>query len=235
MISKTILVVEDEAGISTILRDYLERASFRVVSASDGRSALRLIRSERPSLMLLDLMIPELDGIDVTRMVRQDPQISKLPIIMLTAKVEEIDRLLGLEMGADDYITKPFSPREVVARVKAVLRRSEGEAAPSGLLIAGELTIDLERRSVKRNGELVDLTATEFDLLAVMARAPGRPFSRNQLVELVYNNDFAGYDRTVDAHIKNLRRKIEGDPRNPHYIVTIYGVGYKFGEAFPHS
>jgi|HigsolmetaAR202D_1030399.scaffolds.fasta_scaffold00144_5 Response regulators consisting of a CheY-like receiver domain and a winged-helix DNA-binding domain len=235
MITKTILVVEDEAGIATILRDYLERASFRVLIASDGRTALRLIRNERPNLMLLDLMIPEIDGIDLTRMVRQDQSISKLPIIMLTAKVEEVDRLLGLELGADDYITKPFSPREVVARVKAVLRRSEGEVAPSGVLVAGDLIIDLERRSVKRKGELVDLTATEFDLLAVMARAPGRPFSRNQLVELVYNNDFAGYDRTVDAHIKNLRRKIEDDPRNPHYIVTIYGVGYKFAEAFPHS
>ncbi len=235
MITKTILVVEDEAGIATILRDYLERASFRVLIASDGRTALRLIRNERPNLMLLDLMIPEIDGIDLTRMVRQDQSIGKLPIIMLTAKVEEVDRLLGLELGADDYITKPFSPREVVARVKAVLRRSEGEVAPSGVLVAGDLIIDLERRSVKRKGELVDLTATEFDLLAVMARAPGRPFSRNQLVELVYNNDFAGYDRTVDAHIKNLRRKIEDDPRNPHYIVTIYGVGYKFAEAFPHS
>lgn len=231
MASRTILVVEDEPGIATIVRDYLERAGFRVVAAADGITALRLARSERPSLVLLDLMMPGMDGLDVTRTLRQDPSTTKLPIIMLTAKVEEIDRLIGLELGADDYIVKPFSPREVVARVKAVLRRAEGDSSPSGTLHAGSLIIDLERRSVRRSNELVELTATEFDLLAVLAREPGRPFSRAQLLELVYDLDFAGYDRTVDAHIKNLRRKIEPDPRNPRYILTIYGVGYKFAET----
>jgi two-component system, OmpR family, alkaline phosphatase synthesis response regulator PhoP len=176
-------------------------------------------------------MLPGVDGLDVTRTLRRDPSTTKLPIIMLTARAEEIDRLIGLELGADDYIVKPFSPREVVARVKAVLRRAEGEATPTGMLRAGALSIDLERRSVRRNNEPVDLTATEFDLLAILAREPGRPFSRTQLLEMVYDIDFAGYDRTVDAHIKNLRRKIEPDPRNPRYVLTIYGVGYKFAET----
>jgi two-component system, OmpR family, alkaline phosphatase synthesis response regulator PhoP len=230
MASRTVLVVEDEPGIATIVRDYLERAGFRVVAAGDGVAALRLARSERPSLLVLDLMLPGMDGLDVTRTLRQDPATAKLPIIMLTARAEEIDRLIGLELGADDYIVKPFSPREVVARVKAVLRRAEGDTTPAGVLRAGSLTIDLERRGVRRDGEPVELTATEFDLLAVLAREPGRPFSRSQLLELVYDLDFDGYDRTVDAHIKNLRRKVEPDPRNPRYILTIYGVGYKFAE-----
>jgi two-component system, OmpR family, alkaline phosphatase synthesis response regulator PhoP len=228
--SRTILVVDDEPGIVQIARDYLDRAGFRVLTAGDGAAALRLARSERPSLLVLDLMLPGLDGLDVTRALRQDPATRKLPIIMLTARVEEADRLVGLELGADDYITKPFSPRELVARVRAVLRRSEGDAAPGGVIHVGDLSIDLERRSVRRSGELVDLTATEFDLLAVLAREPGRPFTRAQLLDLVYDASYAGYDRTVDAHIKNLRRKIEPDPPNPQYILTIYGVGYKFAE-----
>ncbi len=227
---KTILVVDDEPGIVQIARDYLDRAGFRVITAGDGESALRLARAERPSLLVLDLMLPGMDGLDVTRAVRQDPAISKLPIIMLTARVEETDRLIGLELGADDYITKPFSPRELVARVRAVLRRSEGEIAPSGVIRNGDLTIDLERRSVRRDGEPIELTATEFDMLAVLARAPGRPFTRAQLLELVYDVSYTGYDRTVDAHIKNLRRKLEPDPHAPRYILTIYGVGYKFAE-----
>ncbi len=228
---RTILVVDDEPGIVQIARDYLDRAGFRVLTAGDGDTALRLARSERPSLMVLDLMLPGIDGIDVTRLLRQDPLTRKLPIIMLTARVEEADRLIGLEMGADDYITKPFSPRELVARVRAVLRRSEGESATGGTLRVGTLSIDLERRMVRRNGEAIELTATEFDLLAVLAREPGRPFTRAQLLNLVYDVSYAGYDRTVDAHIKNLRRKIEPDPHNPQYVLTIYGVGYKFAES----
>jgi two-component system alkaline phosphatase synthesis response regulator PhoP len=227
---KTILVVDDEPGIVQIARDYLDRAGFRVVTAGDGASALRLARAERPSLLVLDLMLPGMDGLDVTRALRQDPATRKLPIIMLTARVEEADRLIGLELGADDYITKPFSPRELVARVRAVLRRSEGDEAPAGVIHSGGLAIDLERRSVRRDGEPIDLTATEFDLLAVLARAPGRPFTRAQLLELVYDVSYTGYDRTVDAHIKNLRRKLEPDPHEPRYILTIYGVGYKFAE-----
>jgi len=228
--SRTVLVVDDEPAIVQIARDYLDRAGFRVITAGDGELAVRLARAERPSLLVLDLMLPGMDGLDVTRALRQDPATRKLPIIMLTARVEEADRLVGLELGADDYITKPFSPRELVARVRAVLRRSEGEGAPGGVIRIGALSIDLERRGVRRDGEPVDLTATEFDLLAVLAREPGRPFTRAQLLELVYDVSYAGYDRTVDAHIKNLRRKIEPDPHNPEYILTIYGVGYKFSE-----
>jgi two-component system alkaline phosphatase synthesis response regulator PhoP len=230
MATRTILVVDDEPGIVTIARDYLDRAGFRVITTGDGTSALRLARSERPSLLVLDLMLPGMDGLDVARALREDPATRALPIIMLTARVEEADRLIGLELGADDYITKPFSPRELVARVRAVLRRAEGERDTGGLLRAGELVIDVQRRSVRRGGETIDLTATEFDLLAILAREPGRPFTRAQLLELAYDISYAGFDRTVDAHIKNLRRKIEPDPRNPRYILTIYGVGYKFAE-----
>jgi two-component system alkaline phosphatase synthesis response regulator PhoP len=230
MATRTILVVDDEPGIVAIARDYLDRAGFRVISAGDGVTALRLARTERPSLLVLDLMLPGMDGLDVARALREDPASRALPIIMLTARVEETDKLIGLELGADDYITKPFSPRELVARVRAVLRRAEGERDAGGLLRAGDLVIDLQRRSVRRLGAPVELTATEFDLLAILAREPGRPFTRTQLLELAYDINFAGFDRTVDAHIKNLRRKIEPDPRNPKYILTIYGVGYKFAE-----
>ncbi len=230
MATRTILVVDDEPGIVTIARDYLDRAGFRVISAGDGPTALRLARTERPSLLVLDLMLPGMDGLDVARALREDPATRALPIIMLTARVEETDRLIGLELGADDYITKPFSPRELVARVRAVLRRAEGERDVGGLLRAGDLTIDLQRRGVRRSGAPIELTATEFDLLAILAREPGRPFTRTQLLELAYDVSYAGFDRTVDAHIKNLRRKIEPDPRNPKYVLTIYGVGYKFAE-----
>jgi two-component system alkaline phosphatase synthesis response regulator PhoP len=231
MTARTILVVDDEPGIVQIARDYLERAGFRVVTAGDGAAALRLARSELPSLLVLDLMLPELDGLDVTRSVRADPATRTIPIIMLTARVEETDRLIGLELGADDYIAKPFSPRELVARVRAVLRRTEGPREEGGMLRAGSLTIDLQRRGVRVGDTPVELTATEFDLLAILAREPGRPFSRAQLIEQVYDVSYAGFDRTIDAHIKNLRRKIEPDPRSPRYILTIYGVGYKFAES----
>jgi len=187
-------------------------------------------RTERPSLMVLDLMLPGIDGMEITRALRQDPATRNLPIIMLTARVEEADRLVGLELGADDYVTKPFSPRELVARVKAVLRRTEGLDNYTGLLKAGELSIDLQRRAVRRNGALLDLTATEFDMLAVMAREPGRAFTRSQLLDRVYDAGHDSYDRTVDTHIKNLRRKIEPDPHEPQYILMVYGVGYKFAE-----
>ncbi|GAB4215922.1 MAG: response regulator transcription factor [Roseiflexaceae bacterium] len=230
MATRTILIVDDEPEIVTIARDYLERAGFRVLSAGEGMAALRLARAELPSLIVLDLMLPGMGGLDVARTLRGDPATRALPIIMLTALVEETDRLVGLELGADDYITKPFSPRELVARIKAVLRRVEGDHEASPLLRAGDLMIDTQRRSVRRDGALVDLTATEFDLLVILARSPGRSFSRTQLIELAYDVNYAGFDRTVDAHIKNLRRKIEPDPRNPRYILTIYGVGYKFAE-----
>lgn len=230
MATRTILVADDEPDIVEIVRDYLDRSGFRVITAGDGLTALRLARSERPNLLVLDLMMPEMDGLDVVRVLRSDPATSGLPVIMLTARVEEADRLVGLELGADDYITKPFSPREVVARVRAVLRRSESQQEATGLLHIGDLVIDLQRRSVRRNNQLIELTATEFDLLSILVREPGRPFTRAQLLELAYDAAYAGFDRTVDAHIKNLRRKIEPDPRTPRYILTIYGVGYKFVE-----
>jgi two-component system, OmpR family, alkaline phosphatase synthesis response regulator PhoP len=229
--SRTILVVDDEPAIVQIARDYLDRAGFRVITAADGTMAVRLARSERPNLLVLDLMLPEMDGLDVTRALRQDPITRTLPIIMLTARVEEADRLIGLELGADDYMTKPFSPRELVARVRAVLRRSEAGPAPGGVIQSDDLRIDLERRSVRRADQAIELTATEFDLLAALAHEPGRPFTRSQLLERVYDISFTGYERTIDAHIKNLRRKIEPDPQNPQFILTIYGVGYKFKET----
>jgi two-component system alkaline phosphatase synthesis response regulator PhoP len=231
MSTRTILVVDDEPGIVQIARDYLERAGYRIVTAADGQHALRLARSEVPSLVVLDLMLPGMDGLDVTRAIRGDPATRSIPIIMLTARVEETDRLIGLELGADDYITKPFSPRELVARVRAVLRRTEGPRDEGGILRAGLLQIDLQRRAVRYGDTPIELTATEFDLLAILAREPGRPFTRAQLLELVYDISYAGFDRTIDAHIKNLRRKIEPDHHNPRYIQTIYGVGYKFSEV----
>jgi two-component system alkaline phosphatase synthesis response regulator PhoP len=230
-VAKTILVVDDEPGIVTIVRDYLEKGGFRVLTAADGETALRLARLERPNLMVLDLMLPGIDGLDIIRSLRSNPALHLMSVIMLTARVEEADRLVGLELGADDYVTKPFSPRELVARVRAVLRRAEGEGTYSPTIHAGDLTIDLERRAVRNGGALVELTATEFDLLAVLARHPGKPFTRAQLVESLYNSSFEGYDRTVDAHIKNLRRKIEDDAHNPRYIQMVYGIGYRFAES----
>ncbi len=225
----TILVVDDEPHIIEVVRDYLKQAGYRVLTAHDGRTALTIARHEQPDLVVLDLMLPGgIDGLDVCRSLRQDPVLADVPIIMLTARIEETDRLIGLELGADDYVTKPFSPREVVARVRAVLRRAKrSEVEPSSVIRVGELAIDLANRRVTVGGESVSLTPTEFDLLAVMARSPGRPFTRAQLMDLVYDVAYAGYDRAIDSHIKNLRRKIEPDPREPRYVLTVYGVGYK--------
>ena len=228
--AKTILVVDDEQGIVTIVRDYLEKAGFRVVTAGDGETALRLARLERPNLMVLDGMLPGMDGLDVIRSLRNDPALHLMSVIMLTARVDETDRLVGLELGADDYVIKPFSPRELVARVRAVLRRAEGIGTYSPTIHAGNLTIDLQRRSVRLGSTNIELTATEFDLLATLARNPGRPFTRSQLVESVYQDSFEGYDRTIDAHVKNLRRKLEDEAHNSNYIQTVYGVGYRFSE-----
>jgi len=231
MAFQTILVVDDEPHIVEIVRDYLKQAGYRVVTAGDGQTALTLARHERPDLVVLDLMLPGgLDGLDVCRRLRQDPGLADVPIIMLTARVEETDRLIGLELGADDYVTKPFSPRELVARVRAVLRRARGHGPPLGIVHVGEMALDLTKRSVTVGGQLVSLTPTEFDLLSVMARNPGRPFTRAQLMDLVYDVAYTGYDRAIDSHIKNLRSKIETDPRQPRYVLTVYGVGYKFCE-----
>ena len=227
---QTILVVDDEPQIVEVIRDYLKQAGYRVLTARDGQTAMTLARTEQPDLVILDLLLPGgMDGLEVCRRLRRDPALANMPVIMLTARIEETDRLIGLELGADDYVIKPFSPREVVARVRAVLRRARGHATTSSVVRAGELAVDLANRSVAVGGMAVSLTPTEFDLLAVMARNPGRPFTRAQLMDLVYDVAYAGYDRAIDSHIKNLRRKIEPDPREPHYVLTVYGVGYKFG------
>ncbi len=225
---KTILVVDDEAKIARLVRDYIENAGFRVLLAHDGPTALAQFRHERPDLIVLDLNLPGLDGIDVARAVRRE---ARTPIIMLTARVDETDRIVGLELGADDYVTKPFSPRELVARVRAVLRRSDDSEPSSPLIRAGELIIDADKRTVSQEGQPIDLTSTEFDLLLTLARSPGRVFSRMELLDRVQGEAFAGYERTIDVHIKNLRKKIEPDPRHPTYILTVYGAGYRLAEV----
>ncbi|MDR7422627.1 MAG: response regulator transcription factor [Armatimonadota bacterium] len=227
MTGRTILVVDDEREIAEVLRRYLELEGFRVVSAADGRAALTAFQRERPHLVILDLMLPEIDGWEVARQIRAA---GGVPIIMLTARDEEVDRLLGLGLGADDYVTKPFSPREVVARVRAVLRRTAGELAPEVVAVA-DLTVDLARMEVHRGEEAVVLTPTEFRLLAALARAPGRVFTRLQLIDLVHGHAFEGYERTIDAHVKNLRQKLEPDPHRPRYVLTVHGVGYRLADA----
>jgi two-component system alkaline phosphatase synthesis response regulator PhoP len=228
---QTILVVDDEVRILEVVRDYLEQSGYHVLTARDGQTGLTLARCERPDLMVLDIMLPgALDGLDVCRAIRRDSMLGALPIIMLTARVEETDRLIGLELGADDYITKPFSPREVVARVKAVLRRVRQDVGHTGVVRVGALEIDVPRRRVTVSGEPISLTPTEFDILAALAQHPGRPYTRAQLIERVYDTAYTGYDRAIDSHITNLRGKIEPDPRHPRYVVTVYGVGYKLEE-----
>jgi DNA-binding response OmpR family regulator len=223
-----ILVVDDELKIVRTVRAYLEQAGFAVVSAGDGKTALATFRHENPSLVILDLGLPEMDGLDVTRAIRKA---SEVPIIMLTARVEETDKLVGLELGADDYMVKPFSPRELVARVRAVLRRVESPKEPAQSPITiGDLTIDPARRSARLRDRGIDLTTTEFDLLWVLAESPGRVFTRLELLDKVQGYAYEGYERTIDVHVKNLRRKIETSPQKPEYILTVYGAGYKFSE-----
>jgi DNA-binding response OmpR family regulator len=228
MSGETILVVDDEPKILKTVRAYLENAGFRVVTADDGQMALTVYRHEKPALVVLDLGLPGMDGLDVARTLRRD---SNVPIIMLTARVDEADKLIGLELGSDDYVTKPFSPRELVARVRAVLRRTGGEREQAPVpIVAGDVVIDMERRQVAVSGQPVELTPTEFDLLVVLARHPGRVFTRLELLDRVQGYAFEGYERTVDAHVKNLRQKIEPDPKQPRYLLTVYGVGYRFAE-----
>jgi DNA-binding response OmpR family regulator len=223
-----ILIVDDERKLVQGLVGYFRQAGFETLTAYDGRTALDIARREQPDLILLDLMLPEVDGMDVCRQIRRA---SNVPIIMLTARVEETDTLIGLELGADDYITKPFSPREVVARARAVLRRTSGALTPTTVLRGGAVALDVERRAVQVGGLPVELTPTEFELLAALMRNAGRPLSRSQLLDATQGDAYAGYERTIDAHIKNLRRKIEADPANPKYILTVFGVGYKFADA----
>ena len=221
----TILIIEDEPELVKVLRSYLEQAGFGVLSAQRGDSGLSLWEQKKPDLVLLDLNLPGMDGLDVARSIRRT---SSTPVIMLTARVEEADQLVGLELGADDYITKPFSPRLVVARVRALLRRTEQSPAARQMLRLVDLEIDLEGHTVRRSGELVELTPTEFNLLVALLSQPGRAFSRLQLLDASQGTAYEGYERTIDAHIKNLRAKLEPDPKKPRYIETVFGVGYRF-------
>jgi two-component system alkaline phosphatase synthesis response regulator PhoP len=225
---KKVLVVEDELKIARLVRDYLHQAGFAVIEAGDGASALSLARSEKPDMVVLDLGLPEMDGLDVTRRLRQS---SSVPIIMLTARSEESDRIVGLELGADDYIVKPFSPKELVARIRAVLRRADATLGGGELIRAGSVTIDIPKMRVTVGDDEVDLTATEFELLVTLARHPGRIYTRAQLLDALHGVSFESYERSVDAHIKNIRRKIEPDARRPQLVLTVYGVGYKFSDA----
>ena len=224
---KTILVVDDEPKIATLARDYLEHAGFAVLTAGDGLSALTTIRQRRPDLVVLDLGLPGLDGLDLTRELRRD---STIPIVMLTARDDELDKLLGLELGADDYLTKPFSPRELVARVRAVLRRADRPLEAAETIRAGDVVLDLPRMRTEVGGPAVELTPTEFQLLATLAARPGRIFTRSQLLDALHGVAFETYERAIDSHIKNLRRKLEPDPRRPRYVLTVYGVGYRFAD-----
>ncbi len=225
--SHRILVVDDDKQIVRLVQSYLERAGYQVLTAYDGESAIHVIRRERPDLVVLDLMLPDRDGWDVTRIVRSDTDLSRLPIIMLTARVEDTDKIVGLELGADDYVSKPFNPSELVARVRAVLRRVEGGPAPARVLQVGDLSMDLDRHLVSVDETEVDLTPTEFEILKLLMKSPGRAFTRMELIESGLDYSYSGMDRTVDSHIKNLRKKIEPDPSNPTYVMTVYGVGYR--------
>jgi len=222
---QTILVVDDEPQIVKLVRDYLEHGGFKVVAATDGPAALRTAATQHPDLVVLDLGLPGLDGLDVTRSLRRN---GAVPIIMLTARADESDKLVGLELGADDYLTKPFSPKELVARVRAVLLRVERPAQPSDIIRASDVTLDVPRLRVRAGDRDVELTATEFQLLAALAREPGRVFTRSQLLDAVHGVAFESYERAIDAHVKNIRRKLERDPREPRYLQTVHGVGYRF-------
>lgn len=225
----TVLVVEDDRKTVDLIRIYLERDGYRVLSAYDGRKALELARSAHPGLIILDLMLPQVDGLDICRILREE---SSVPIIMLTAKTTEEDKLAGLDLGADDYMTKPFSPRELVARVRTVLRRASPtqDNGPAELEF-GELVIDFVRYQARLAGLAVHLTPKEFSLLSTLSRQPGRVFTRLELLEQVFGFDYQGFERTVDVHVMNLRKKIEPDPAHPRYVQTVYGIGYRFADG----
>lgn len=236
----TILIIEDEPALVRLIRDYLVRSSYKVVTAMDATTGLQRIRdagpTDRPDLVVLDLGLPDRDGLDVIREVRRAGSgagsgASNLPIIILTARGDETDRIVGLELGADDYMVKPFSPGELVARVRAVLRRGAGSPDTAETITAGDLAIDIPRMRVHRDGTPVDLTATEFQLLVTLAREPGRVFTRGQLLDAVHGVMIEAYERAIDAHIKNIRRKLEPDTSHPRYVLTVHGVGYRFTDA----
>ena len=224
---KKVLIVEDEVKIARLVRDYLRQAGFDVVEATDGPSGLAMARSEKPDMIVLDLGLPGMDGLDVTRQLRAS---SSVPIIMLTARTEESDRIVGLELGADDYVDKPFSPKELVARIRAVMRRADATLGGGETVTAGDVSIDIPKRRVIVGNDVVELTTTEFDLLVTLVRQPGRIYTRAQLLDAMHGVSFESYERSIDAHIKNLRRKIEPDPKRPTRILTVYGVGYKYAD-----
>ena len=225
---KTILVVEDELKIARLVRDYLEQAGYSVLTAPDGESGLTLWRSHGPDLVVLDLGLPGMDGYDIARTMRRE---SMVPIIMLTARTEETDKIVGLELGADDYVTKPFSPRELVARVRALLRRVDGGEPASETIRVADVEIDVPKMRVTVGDRTVNLTPTEFEILKTLAASPGRIFTRGQLLDVLHGISFESYERAIDAHIKNLRRKLEPVPGTPRYVLTVYGVGYRFADA----
>jgi two-component system alkaline phosphatase synthesis response regulator PhoP len=224
---RTVLIVDDEPRIAELARDYLEHAGFAVLTAADGPAALMTARTRKPDVIILDLGLPGMDGLDVARALRRE---SSVPIVMLTARDDELDRVLGLEIGADDYVTKPFSPRELVARIRAILRRIDRQDEPGDRIETSGVSIDLARMRVEADGRTVDLTPTEFQLLVTLARQPGRIFTRSQLLDAIHGLAFESYERAIDAHVKNLRRKLEPDPTRPRYVLTVYGVGYRFCE-----
>ncbi|HWR09687.1 response regulator transcription factor [Sporomusa sp.] len=224
MSQRSVLIVDDDSKLVELLQLYFQKDGFVVFTANDGITALNIAREKEPDILVLDLMLPGMDGWDICRTLRRD---SEVPILMLTARDEESDRLVGLEIGADDYVTKPFSPKEVVARVKAILRRTKRTTVKTESVRMGDVVIDLEQYQVTKGGQPVELTPTEFKMLELLAANPGRVFSRLQIVEQAQGYSFDGYERTIDAHIKNLRRKIEDNPREPVYIQTVYGVGYR--------
>lgn len=223
--AKTLLVVDDNPGIRTMLLEYLTEQGYRVVTAADGRQALFVARQEQPDLILLDIMMPEMDGYDFIRAYRQEADV---PVILLTAKLEEMDKVVGLELGADDYVTKPFGLHELVARIRAVLRRTGQEARPADLLRVADVVLDRSRRRVQVGERTVTLTPSEFDLLGTLMADPGRVFSRAQLLRALQGYALEGVERTIDVHIRNLRTKIEPDPKHPRYVETVFGVGYRF-------
>ncbi len=223
--AQTIMVVDDEKRLVSLVESYLNQAGYRVVTAYNGRQALTVAEREKPDLIILDLMMPEMDGNEFIEIYRRQ---HSTPIILLTARVEEESQVIGLDLGADDYVTKPFRPRELMARVRAVLRRSGQAEPPAKVLQVAGITLDRDSRSVKVDDRYVDLTPSEFDLLAALMTAPGRVFSRLDLLDIIQGIRYEGYQRTIDLHIKNLRAKIERDPRSPHYVETVYGVGYRF-------
>lgn len=232
MTAQKVLVVEDSKETVRAIRVYLEQSGYEVLAAYDGDTGLHIIRREIPELIILDLMLPDRNGLDIARIIRQDNSLRHIPIIMLTARVEDMDKILGLELGADDYMTKPFNPRELVARVRSVLRRSQGELETDNepIFRFNGLSLDPSRRRLTYDEKVIDLTRIEFDLLKVLISSAGHVFTRSELIESALDYDYEGMERSLDTHIKNLRRKIEPDPKKPQFIQTVYGVGYRLGE-----